>query len=85
MISNFSMPENNFRATDSSGTWVMVKRKVRTVRPREMEIGMPVSIKAKRTLKITRELMAYPPFRLFSVRLEVSMLRERWAKWWCFW
>jgi len=44
MISNFSIPENSFYATDSSGTWVMVKRKVRTGKPREMEIGMPVSI-----------------------------------------
>jgi hypothetical protein len=47
MISNFSMPVKSFRATDSIGTWVMVKRKVSTVRPRAMDIGMPVSIKAK--------------------------------------
>src|SRR5574337_914991 len=42
MISNFSMPVKSFRATDSMGTWVMANRKVSTVRPREMEIGMPV-------------------------------------------
>ena len=44
MISNFSMPVNSFRATDSIGTLVSVNRKVSTVRPSAIEIGMPVSI-----------------------------------------
>ena len=61
MISNFSMPEKSFRATDSSGTWVMVNRKVRTVSPREMEMGIPVSIRATRMLKRTSELISTPP------------------------
>jgi hypothetical protein len=46
MISNFSMPVNSFSATLSIGTWVIVNRKVSTVSPSEMEMGMPVSIKA---------------------------------------
>src|SRR6185369_8279348 len=58
MISNFSMPVNSFRATDSSGTWVIVNRKVRTVRPSEIEIGMPVSIRRASRVKITRAFMA---------------------------
>ena len=44
MISNFSMPVNSFSATDSIGTVVMKNRNVSTVRPSEIEIGMPVSI-----------------------------------------
>ena len=46
MISNFSMPVNSFNATAWSGTSVMVNRNVNTVRPREMEIGIPVSMSA---------------------------------------
>ena len=44
MISNFSIPVNSLSATDSIGTWVMVNKKFSTVRPSEMEIGMPVSV-----------------------------------------
>ena len=44
MISNFSIPVNSLSATDSIGTWVRKNRNERTVRPREIEIGMPVSI-----------------------------------------
>ena len=47
MISNFSMPVKSFSATDSSGTCVIVNRKVSTVRPSAIEIGMPVSISAR--------------------------------------
>ena len=46
MISNFSMPVNSLSATDSIGTWVRKNRNERTVRPSEIEIGMPVSISA---------------------------------------
>jgi hypothetical protein len=56
MISNFSMPVNSFRATDSSGTWVNMNRKLSTVRPSEIEIGMPVSI---RTSRITKMIVAF--------------------------
>jgi hypothetical protein len=58
MISNFSMPVNSLSATDSSGTWVIVNRKVRTVRPSEIEIGMPVSMRMASRVKITRAFMA---------------------------
>ena len=44
MISKFSMPVNSFKPTASIGTCVMVNRKVSTVRPSAIEIGMPVSI-----------------------------------------
>ena len=52
MISNFSMPVNNLSATDSRGTSVMVNRKLSTVRPREIEMGMPVSINTSRMPKM---------------------------------
>ena len=52
MISKLSMPVNSFSATDSVGTLVIVKMKVRTVMPSAIEIGMPVSINA-----ISREKM----------------------------
>jgi hypothetical protein len=52
MISNFSMPVNSFSATASTGTWVSVKRKVSTVRPSEIETGMPVSISANSSVKM---------------------------------
>jgi hypothetical protein len=51
MISNFSMPVNSLSATDS-GTSVMVNRKVSTVRPSEIEMGMPVSISTSRMPKM---------------------------------
>ncbi len=51
MISNFSMPVKSFMATASVGTSEKKKRKVSTVRPSAMEIGIPVSIKAKRSAK----------------------------------
>src|SRR5574343_167615 len=58
MISNFSIPVKSFRATDSSGTCVIVNRKVSTVRPSEMEIGMPVSMRIANRLKMTRAFIA---------------------------
>src|SRR4051812_13490111 len=58
MISNFSIPVNSFSATDSTGTWVMVKRKVSTVKPSAIEIGMPVRIRATSKRKIIREFMS---------------------------
>jgi len=61
MISNFSMPVNSLSATDSIGTCVIVKRKVSTVRPSEIEIGMPVSIKASSKPKMMSALIACPP------------------------
>ena len=46
MISKFSMPVKSFKPTASIGTCVIVNRKVSTVRPSAIEIGMPVSISA---------------------------------------
>ncbi|KFB70308.1 MAG: hypothetical protein AW09_004612 [Candidatus Accumulibacter phosphatis] len=57
MISNFSMPVNSLRATDSSGTWVNRKRKLSTVRPSEIEIGMPVSISTSRMMNMIEAFM----------------------------
>ncbi len=58
MISNRSMPVNSFSATDSIGTWVMVNTNVSTVRPSEIEIGMPVSISANSSPKMMAEVIA---------------------------
>ena len=52
MISNFSMPVNSFSATASIGTWVMVNRKVSTVRPSAIEMGMPESMNTSRRTKM---------------------------------
>jgi hypothetical protein len=51
------MPVNNFNATASTGTCVMVKMNVSTVRPSEMEIGIPVSINAMSKPKMMAEFM----------------------------
>ena len=51
MISNRSMPVNSLRATDWIGTSVRVNRKVSTVSPSAIEIGIPVSISAIRSPK----------------------------------
>ena len=61
MISNFSMPVKSLRATDSIGTWVMVKRKVSTVSPSAMDTGMPVSIRASSRPKMIAPFMDAPP------------------------
>ena len=52
MISNRSMPVNNFSATEVIGTVVIVNRKVSTVSPSEIETGMPVSISPKSSRKM---------------------------------
>src|SRR4051812_22416285 len=61
MISNFSMPVNSFSATDSIGTVVIVKRYVSTVRPSEIEIGMPVSIRPISNPKMIHALLMSTP------------------------
>src|SRR5574343_708565 len=60
MISNFSIPVNSLRATDSSGTCVSVKRKLSTVRPSAIEIGMPVNMRTSRMPKIIKVLIWHP-------------------------
>ena len=61
MISNFSIPVNSLSATDSIGTWVRTNRNERTVRPREIEIGMPVSISTTNSVKMRMVFMADRP------------------------
>ena len=56
MISNFSMPVKSFSATDSIGTVVIVNRYVSTVRPSEIEIGIPVSISPNSSAKMIQAL-----------------------------
>jgi hypothetical protein len=82
MISNFSMPVNSLSATDSTGTCVMVNRKVRTVRPSEMEIGMPVSIRTSSREKMMMPLMVGPSglgglgFFVQAVHMAVVVVRQ---------
>ena len=52
MTSKRSMPVNSLSATDVIGTVVIVKRYVSTVRPSEMETGMPVSINPNSSRKM---------------------------------
>ena len=61
MISNFSMPVNSFSATLSIGTSVIVNRNVNTVSPSEMEMGMPVSIRAISSPKMIAAVMTCLP------------------------
>ncbi len=61
MIPKLSRPENSLRPTLSIGTSVMVKRKVSTVRPSEIETGMPVSISANSSPKIRAALIRLLP------------------------
>ncbi len=64
MISNRSMPVNSFKATDSIGTVVIVNRYVSTVRPSEIEIGMPVSIRPISREKMIHALLTSTPASL---------------------
>ena len=64
MISNFSMPVNNFSATDSSGTSVKPNKNDNTVRPRAIDTGMPVTIRAVRIRKIRAAFIYWPAFLL---------------------
>jgi hypothetical protein len=57
MMPKLSSPENSLSPTLSIGTSVMVNRKVSTVRPSEIEIGMPVSIRANSSPKIRAALI----------------------------
>ena len=87
MISNFSMPVNSFSATDSIGTVVIVNRKVSTVRPSEIEIGMPVSISPISSAKMIhalfsgRELVAGRTLRRRSRSAPASATTYRGRRW----
>ena len=60
MISKLSMPVNSFSATASTGTWVSVNRNVSTLRPRAIDTGMPVTISANSSAKISEPRAAGP-------------------------
>ena len=57
MMPKLSRPENSFKPTLSIGTSVIVNRKVSTVRPSEIEIGMPVSIRPNSSPKMRAALI----------------------------
>jgi hypothetical protein len=61
MISNFSIPVNNFNATASRGVCVKPKMNVNTVRPKAMEMGIPVSMRAISSPKIIKPFMFLLP------------------------
>ena len=60
MISNFSIPVKSLRATASTGTSVIVKRKLNTVRPKAIEMGIPVNMSTISKAKINNALMSAP-------------------------
>ena len=64
MISNRSMPVNSLSATDSIGTVVIVNRYVSTVRPSEIEIGIPVSMRPKSSAKMIQAFAMSTPASL---------------------
>ncbi len=72
MISNFSMPVNSFSATDSIGTVVIVNRYVSTVRPSEIEIGMPVSIRPNSSAKMIHGLAIGTPASFSTTGMAIS-------------
>src|SRR5512143_3460939 len=72
MISNFSMPVNSFSATDSIGTVVIVNRYVSTVRPSEIEIGIPVSIRPNSSAKMIQALLISTDASLSATGIPIS-------------
>ncbi len=72
MISNFSMPVKSFSATDSIGTVVIVKRYVSTVRPSEIEIGIPVSIRPNSSEKMIHALLTGMPMSFIATGIAIS-------------
>ncbi len=84
MISNFSMPVNSLSATDSSGTLVKPNKKVRTVRPSEIEIGMPVSISTASKMKMMAAFMNGLPCSRLAL-LQQRPLRLRPSRVQCDW
>src|SRR5437762_10117330 len=72
MISNFSMPVNNFNATDWIGTSVIVNRYVSTVRPSEIEIGIPVNISPNSSPKMVHGLAIGTPASLKATGVRTS-------------
>jgi len=61
MTSKRSMPVNSFSATDVIGTVVIVNRNVSTVRPSEIDTGMPVSINPNSSRKMISGVGIFRP------------------------
>ena len=72
MISNFSMPVKSFSATDSIGTVVIVNRYVSTVRPSEIEIGIPVSIRPNSSAKMIQAFAIGTPASFSTTGMAIS-------------
>ena len=66
MISKLSIPVNSLSATASIGTCVITNRKLSTVRPSAIEIGMPVSISAISRPKIRALFIAHHPWPILG-------------------
>ena len=77
MISNFSMPVKSFSATDSIGTVVIVNRYVSTVRPSEIEIGIPVSISPNSSAKMIHALVIGTPASLSATGMRDQDRRDQ--------
>ena len=77
MISNFSMPVKSFSATDSIGTVVIVNRYVSTVRPSEIEIGIPVSIRPNSSAKMIHALLSGTPASLSAIGMRDQDRRDQ--------
>jgi hypothetical protein len=72
MISNFSMPVKSLSATDWIGTLVMKNRYVSTVKPSEIEIGIPVSIRPKSRAKMIHALAMSTPASFSSAGIAIN-------------
>ena len=72
MISNRSMPVKSLSATDSIGTVVIVNRYVSTVRPSEIEIGIPVSIRPISSAKMIHALLSGMPVSFITTGIAIS-------------
>ena len=77
MISNRSMPVKSLSATDSIGTCVMVNRYVSTVRPSEIEIGIPVSMRPNRSAKMIQALATSTPASLSPMGRPMRAIGKR--------
>src|SRR4029453_17128652 len=61
----------SFSATDSIGTFVMKNRYVSTVRPSEIEIGIPVSIRPISSEKMIQALLMSTPASFSTTGIEI--------------
>src|SRR4051812_21917831 len=68
MIGKLLSPSNSFNPTLAIGTSLRKKKKLITVRPSAIEIGMPVSISSTSSEKMMRALIGAPPAPGTSLR-----------------